>query len=146
MSGPVIYIDDYAHHPQELNALISGAKSLFPDKRCTIIFQPHLFSRTKDFAKQFAESLDKADEIFILPVYPARESPMAGVTSGLIMEQMKNRKVRLVTKNDLMLIIKDEFTNKNDTNAPGRLLITAGAGDIDKLVDPIKDILLKNIR
>jgi UDP-N-acetylmuramate--alanine ligase len=144
--SPVIYIDDYAHHPQELNALISGAKSLFPDKRCTIIFQPHLFSRTKDFAEQFAESLDKADEIFILPIYPARESPVAGVTSKLIAQQMKNKKVRLVTKDDLMDIIRNEFTNKNEKNDNDRLLITAGAGDIDKLVDPIKNILLKSTK
>jgi UDP-N-acetylmuramate--alanine ligase len=145
-SGSLIYIDDYAHHPQELNALISGAKSLFPGKKCTIIFQPHLFSRTKDFAEQFAESLDKADEIFILPIYPARESPMAGVTSELIARQMKNRRVRLVTKEDLMHIIGEEFTHTNEKNNNDRLLITAGAGDIDKLVDPIKNILLKNIK
>ncbi|MBK7433457.1 MAG: UDP-N-acetylmuramate--L-alanine ligase [Chitinophagaceae bacterium] len=127
-----VYIDDYAHHPDELKALIKGAKSLFADKKCTIIFQPHLFSRTKDFADGFAASLDGADEVILLPIYPARELPVEGVTSAMIAERMKNRNLLLLQKDGLTDWIRE---NKRD------LLITAGAGDIDTLVEPIKRIL-----
>jgi len=136
-----IFIDDYAHHPQELNALISGAKNLFSDRKCTVIFQPHLFSRTRDFAHEFAENLDKADEILILPIYPARELPMEGVTSSMISQLMKNKNVRIISKEDLMDFVQNEFVRRPDDESR-RLLITAGAGDIDKLVLPIKKILL----
>jgi UDP-N-acetylmuramate--alanine ligase len=128
----VIYIDDYAHHPDELNALLTGAKKLFPGKKCTIIFQPHLYSRTKDFADGFAESLDKADEIILLPIYPARELPMEGVTSEMILGKMKNKNSSVKSKNEIV-----EWLKNNKTE----LLITAGAGDIDTLVEPIKKIL-----
>jgi UDP-N-acetylmuramate--alanine ligase len=141
----VIFIDDYAHHPQELNAVLSGAKSLFSNRKCTIIFQPHLFSRTKDFAKDFAESLDQADEILLLPIYPARELPMEGVTSNLILNLMKNRNARVVTKDELMKYMQGEFLNEMENSIKGTLLITAGAGDIDQIVQPIKKILLNNI-
>lgn len=140
----VIFIDDYAHHPQELNALISGAKSLFSDRKCTIIFQPHLFSRTKDFAKEFAESLDHADEILLLPIYPARELPMEGVTSDLILHSMKNKNASVVTKEELMKYVEKEFLKPGEKNKTGKLLITAGAGDVDQLVKPIEKILLNN--
>ena len=86
-----IFIDDYAHHPEELRALISGTKSLFSDKRCTVIFQPHLYTRTRDLADGFAEVLDMADEVILLPIYPAREIPIAGVSSEMILEKMKLR-------------------------------------------------------
>src|SRR5206468_2682508 len=86
----VIFIDDYAHHPEELKSLINSAKSLFGGTRCTIAFQPHLYSRTRDLAPEFAESLDLADEVILLPIYPARELPIEGVSSELILEQMKN--------------------------------------------------------
>jgi UDP-N-acetylmuramate--alanine ligase len=135
----VIFIDDYAHHPQELNALISGAKSLFDGRKLTIIFQPHLFSRTKDFAKEFAESLDQADEILILPIYPARELPMEGVSANLILNFMKNKNARVITKEVLMNYIDKDYIKQDTEN---KLLITAGAGDIDKLVQPIKNSLL----
>ena len=141
----VIFIDDYAHHPQELNAVLSGAKSLFNNRKCTIIFQPHLFSRTKDFAKDFAESLDQADEILLLPVYPARELPMEGVTSNLILDLMKNKNARVVTKEELMNYLQGEFLIEMENSTRGTVLITAGAGDIDQLVQPIKKILLNNI-
>ena len=137
----LVFIDDYAHHPQELNALISGAKNLFNERNCTIIFQPHLFSRTKDFAREFAESLDNADEIFILPIYPARELPMEGVTSNMIVQFMNNKNVRVLSKEDVIDFVQNDFIKIRD-NEPGKLLITAGAGDIDKLVQPIKNILL----
>nr|HNH21816.1 UDP-N-acetylmuramate--L-alanine ligase [Ferruginibacter sp.] len=85
-----VFIDDYAHHPDELRALITGAKKMFTGKKCTVIFQPHLFTRTRDFADGFAESLDLADELVLLPIYPARELPIPGVTSQMILDRMKN--------------------------------------------------------
>jgi UDP-N-acetylmuramate--alanine ligase len=141
----VIFIDDYAHHPQELNALISGAKSLFPGKKCTIIFQPHLFSRTKDLAHEFAESLDQADEILLLPIYPARELPTEGITSNLILDKMKNKKVIVISKEELIQYINNDYLKSIRNDSVGNVLITAGAGDVDQLVQPIKEILLNNI-
>ena len=139
-SGEVIFIDDYAHHPAELKALISGAKALFNGKKCTVIFQPHLFSRTKDLAEGFAESLDLADEILLLPIYPARELPIEGVNSNTILGRMKNENKRMVNKEELIKLIKEKFV---PGLIPGltEVLITAGAGDIDTLVQPIKEIL-----
>ena len=127
-----VMVDDYAHHPAELTALLSGAKKLFPDKKCTVIFQPHLYSRTNDFADGFAESLDLADEAILLPIYPARELPMEGVNSEMILSIMKNKNKMVLSKTDLIDWIKNNKTE---------LLITAGAGDIDTLVEPIKEIL-----
>jgi UDP-N-acetylmuramate--alanine ligase len=132
-----IYIDDYAHHPEELRALISSAKELFPDRKCTLIFQPHLFTRTRDFADGFAASLDLADEVFLLPIYPARELPIAGVSSGLIAEKM-HAKPHQVDKDRLLADLKNKFDRDE---GPG-LLITAGAGDIDTLIAPIRRLLL----
>ena len=129
----VIYIDDYAHHPDELRALLTGAKKLFPDKKCTIIFQPHLFSRTKDFADGFAETLSLADEIILLPIYPARELPMEGVNSEMILSKMTNKNRKVLSKTEILDWVKNNKTE---------LLITAGAGDIDTLVEPIKNSLI----
>ncbi len=128
----LVFIDDYAHHPEELRALITGAKELFPGKKCTVIFQPHLFSRTKDLAEGFAEVLSIADETILLPIYPARELPVAGVTSEIILNKMTNINKTIKEKDELLNWIK--------TNS-AELLITAGAGDIDMLVQPIKNIL-----
>ncbi len=127
-----VFIDDYAHHPEELKALIHGAKTLFGGERITIIFQPHLYSRTRDFAEGFAEALDLADEVILLPVYPARELPITGVDSGTILRKMKNVHAGLMSKLELL-----EWIKKNKTE----VLITAGAGDIDQLTEPIKKIL-----
>ena len=138
---PVIYIDDYAHHPEELRSLIKSAKSLFSKRKCTIIFQPHLFSRTRDFAKGFAESLDMADEILLLPIYPARELPMEGVSSELILHEMKNDNARVISKEELLKFLKNDFLKSIEKNRSEELLITAGAGDIDQLIEPIKNIL-----
>ena len=131
----LVFIDDYAHHPEELRALINGAKSLFSDKKCTVIFQPHLYTRTRDLAGGFAEVLDMADEVILLPVYPARELPIAGVSSETILSKMKNKNKMLVNKDGLKNWIRNEFRKK------GKVLVTAGAGDIDLLVEPIKQIL-----
>lgn len=134
----IVYVDDYAHHPAELEALIGGAKSLFAKRKCTVIFQPHLYSRTNDFANEFAESLDMADEVILLPIYPARELPMEGVNSKLISDKMKNTDKQLLSKEELLQWIEKEYANNE-----GGLLITAGAGDIDKLIEPIKAIISK---
>lgn len=131
-----VFIDDYAHHPEELRALISGAKELFGGMKCTIIFQPHLFSRTRDFVDGFATSLDLADEVFLLPIYPARELPIEGVTSQLIAERMTPGKAIVVDKQEILTIIKDKVAKDNL-----KLLITAGAGDIDTLIQPIRQLL-----
>jgi UDP-N-acetylmuramate--alanine ligase len=128
----VVYIDDYAHHPEELKALIKSAKALFPGKKCTIAFQPHLFTRTQDFAQGFADALSLADEVVLLEIYPARELPIAGVTSKMLTDKMMQTNNSIQTKEGLL-----EFV----TAAPLELFITAGAGDIDKLIEPIKEIL-----
>ena len=128
----VVMIDDYAHHPEELRALINGAKELFPDKKCTVVFQPHLFSRTKDLADGFAEVLGTADETILLPIYPARELPVPGVSSQLILDRIPSRYKSIKEKEVLLEWVK---VNKVE------LLITSGAGDIDTLIEPIKKIL-----
>ena len=133
-----IYIDDYAHHPDELKALITGAKSLFPSEKCVIIFQPHLYSRTKDFADGFAEALNLADEVILLPIYPARELPMEGVSSEMILNKMEEGKgIIYQTKEEVLDFIK--YANDYGRES---FFITAGAGDIDTLVEPIKEILI----
>ena len=137
----LVFIDDYAHHPEELRPLINGAKGLFPSMKCTVVFQPHLYSRTRDFADGFAEVLDLADEVVLLPIYPARELPVEGVTSKMILEKMTNKNKRVLDKSQLLTWIKKGFTLPTPEGAGGRLLITAGAGDIDALVEPIKKII-----
>jgi UDP-N-acetylmuramate--alanine ligase len=127
-----VVIDDYAHHPEELNALISGARSVFPERKLMIVFQPHLFSRTKDLADGFAAALDKADEVILLPIYPARELPMEGVTSSTILDLMSNEKIQILSKEAML----DWVAN----NKP-ELLLMAGAGDIDALVKQVAEIL-----
>lgn len=136
----IVFVDDYAHHPEELKALINGAKTLFSQKKCTVLFQPHLFTRTRDLADGFAESLSLADEIILLPVYPARELPVAGVSSEMIADKMENRYVTVMTKEDTMNWIGKYYARQVNKEF-GEVLITAGAGDIDMLVEPIKDIL-----
>lgn len=139
----LVFIDDYAHHPEELRALINGASTLFKHKKCTVVFQPHLFSRTKDLADGFAEVLDLADEVILLPIYPARELPVEGVASEMILERMNSSNKRVMTKDELMNWIQNDF-GKTVNKEFGEVLITAGAGDIDMLVEPIAKEL-KNI-
>ncbi len=128
----VVLIDDYAHHPEELRALITGVKSIFRDQKITIVFQPHLYSRTKDLASDFAHSLDLADEVILLPIYPARELPMDGVESEIILEKMAISHKQVLSKEGMKNWIKE---NKPD------LVVMAGAGDIDALVLPVKEIM-----
>ena len=137
----IVFVDDYAHHPEELKALITSAKNLFSKMKITIVFQPHLYSRTRDFANEFAEALNLATDVYLLPVYPARELPIENVTSKMIEERMDEKKAVCCNKNELLQIIKKRKLYGDDLG----LLITAGAGDIDQLVQPIKEILLNNV-
>jgi UDP-N-acetylmuramate--alanine ligase len=127
-----VFIDDYAHHPEELASLIKSARRLFGNKKCVVAFQPHLFSRTRDFVHGFAESLSLADEIILLDIYPARELPIEGVTSQMIADLMNDKPVTILTRDGLLEYAKA---------APIELFITAGAGDIDKLIQPLKTII-----
>ncbi|HFA51370.1 MAG TPA: UDP-N-acetylmuramate--L-alanine ligase [Bacteroidetes bacterium] len=127
-----IFIDDYAHHPTEIRAAVGAAKELFPGKKLTGIFQPHLFSRTRDFQNGFAEELDKLDEIFLLDIYPAREKPIPGVTSDIIFNKMKNPNKHRVTLDNVLGFLK---------NKKIEVLMTIGAGDIDTVVEPIGEWL-----
>ncbi|MDZ4758895.1 MAG: UDP-N-acetylmuramate--L-alanine ligase [Bacteroidota bacterium] len=131
-----VYIDDYAHHPEELKAAINSAKMLYKDKKITGIFQPHLYSRTRDFAKGFAESLDLLDEIILMDIYPAREKPMKGVTSKIIFDLMKNKNKVLVSKENLMKEIK---------KYKPEVLLTLGAGDVDTFISPLKKYYSKGL-
>jgi len=131
-TNDLVFIDDYAHHPEELKALITGAKALFPDKKCTIVFQPHLYTRTRDLAEEFASVLDLADEVILLPIYPARELPIEGVSSAMIANKMKIENKKLMSKEELSKWIR---------KTRPALLITAGAGDIDREVEELKKIL-----
>lgn len=128
----IIYIDDYAHHPRELETTIKSVKELYEGKKVLGIFQPHLFSRTNDFADGFAASLDLLDEAILLPIYPARELPMPGVTSEIIFNKMKLEQKSIVELNDVLNELK---------NRKYEVLITMGAGNIDRLVDPITQML-----
>ncbi|MBO9593394.1 MAG: UDP-N-acetylmuramate--L-alanine ligase [Niabella sp.] len=138
----LVFIDDYAHHPEELKALINSVKTLFPQKKCTLIFQPHLYSRTKDFAQDFAAVLSMVNKAVLLPVYPAREQPIPGIESNTIAELMDGGAPVLMTKEELLTWIEADVAQHREKEF-GEVIVTAGAGDIDKLVGPIKDRLLK---
>lgn len=128
-----IFIDDYAHHPEELRATIASVKELYPQKKLTMIFQPHLFTRTRDFADEFAEVLSSADELLLLDIYPARELPIEGVVAEMLLERMKtSSKHKKYTVKEAL-----DFVRKNKPE----LLLTVGAGDIDKMVSPLKTAL-----
>lgn len=132
-----VFIDDYAHHPEELRALLHGVKELYPKKEIVMMFQPHLFTRTKDHVDSFASVLDEANEIIILPIYPARELPIEGVNSELIMDNMHNSKVSIKSKEEILTWIGQSLSYLR-----GKVLVSAGAGDIDQLVEPIKKLLI----
>ncbi|HLC82244.1 MAG TPA: UDP-N-acetylmuramate--L-alanine ligase [Bacteroidia bacterium] len=131
----LVFIDDYAHHPEELKAAISSAKEMYPGKKITGIFQPHLFSRTRDFADDFARSLDLLDECILMEIYPARESPIEGVSSQMLLNKMKSANKSICQKNDLI-----EEVGKREIE----VLMTMGAGDIDTFVESIKNELNKH--
>lgn len=137
----LVMVDDYAHHPEELRALITSAKDLFKDRKCTVIFQPHLYTRTRDFADGFSEVLDMVDELILLPIYPARELPIEGVTSEMLLSNMKGADRKIMSKEQVL----PYFENKWATGIGSfkHLVITAGAGDIDTLVQPLGELLKK---
>jgi len=128
-SSKGIFIDDYAHHPEEIKAMVNGLKSSYPGKKIVGVFQPHLFTRTRDFVDGFANELDKFDEVILLPIYPAREIPIQGVTTRIILAKMKNENKELIEKAQLIDKLKEIEIE---------VLVTLGAGDIDKLVPLIK--------
>jgi UDP-N-acetylmuramate--alanine ligase len=128
----LVFIDDYAHHPTEINAVHQAVRELYPNQKVLAVFQPHLFSRTKDFADGFAESLSAFDEILLLDIYPARELPMEGITSQWLLSKMTNSNAKLVSKNDLITAIK---------SSDAKVTVTIGAGDIGEFVKPIKEAL-----
>ena len=127
-----IYIDDYAHHPEELRACFDAVRQLYPDKKLTVVFQPHLFTRTRDFAEGFAEVLSTVDELLLLEIYPARELPIEGIDAKFLADQMTLENCSILTKEEVLEHVK---------NTGPELLLTVGAGDIDTLIEPLKDIL-----
>jgi UDP-N-acetylmuramate--alanine ligase len=129
----LVYIDDYAHHPEELKACILSVRELYPSKKITGVFQPHLYTRTRDFADGFAQSLSLLDEVILLEIYPARELPIAGVSSQMLLEK--------ITSSRKMVCSKEHLVNELSARAP-EVLLTLGAGDIDTLVQPIRNALL----
>jgi len=135
-SETITYIDDYAHHPKEIDALLHGVKLMFPDKKILGVFQPHLFSRTKDFADGFAKSLETLDEIVITDIYPAREKPIEGINAEFLLNKIEKENKIYCKKEDL----PELFANSN-----AEVFLTIGAGDIDKMIEPIKNKLLIKI-
>lgn len=127
-----IYIDDYAHHPEELNAILSSVRQMYPERKITAIFQPHLFTRTRDFAEGFSKSLSLVDDIILLDIYPARELPIPGVSSAMLLANISAPEKALCSQEDILKII----AQKNP-----EVLITVGAGDIDQWVEPLRNLL-----
>ena len=126
------YVDDYAHHPAEIAAAISSLRDIFPGRRLTAVFQPHLYTRTRDFAEEFAEALGKADRLILLDIYPAREEPIPGISSGIIFSKVRNSDKILIRKEELMDTLESEDI---DT------LVTFGAGNIDRYTGAITDMM-----
>lgn len=131
----IVFIDDYAHHPAEVQAFLSSVKALYPDRELTVIFQPHLFSRTRDFTEGFAESLSLADHLILLDIYPARELPIEGVTSDLILQRVTSQSKRISTKEALPDVLRE---------IKPTLLVTVGAGDIDQQIPALKILFNTN--
>ena len=134
-----VFIDDYAHHPEELRALLNSARSLFPQRKITVIFQPHLYSRTKDFADEFSASLSIADAIVLLPIYGARELPAEGVSSEMLLEKINRKEKYIVKKEELLSWMKGRVQDMDKEF--GEVIITAGAGDIDTVLPELKKII-----
>lgn len=126
-----IYIDDYAHHPQEIRAFLNSVKMLYPDKKATLVFQPHLYTRTRDFMDGFAEVLSMADNLWLMDVYPARELPIPGISSEELL--------KMCTNNNKILLTEEEVLEKVTKEKP-ELLLTVGAGNIDRLIEPLRTL------
>ena len=127
-----IYIDDYAHHPTEISALISSVKLLYPNKKITAVFQPHLFTRTRDFFDEFANQLSQIDDLVLLPIYPAREEPISGITSESLLSKVTSTQKKVLSPDEAI---------KHCTDSQHEVILTIGAGDIDKIVNPVKQAL-----
>jgi UDP-N-acetylmuramate--alanine ligase len=136
-NNKIVFIDDYAHHPEELRACISSVRQMYPEKKLTGIFQPHLYSRTRDFAEDFSKSLDLLDECILLDIYPARELPIQGVSSDLLLGKMKITNKILCSKENLI----HELSKRKL-----EVVLTLGAGDIDTLVGPVKNFLMEKYK
>lgn len=132
--GKHIYVDDYAHHPEEIKAALTTARKVFPDKELTVVFQPHLFTRTRDFMDGFAESLSIADRVILLDIYPARELPIEGVTSAALLAKITSPKKMLSSKENLVSVVKD---------IDPELIMTMGAGDVDRFVPVFEELFTK---
>jgi UDP-N-acetylmuramate--alanine ligase len=130
--GKHCYIDDYAHHPEEIRACLQAVRDAFPSKKLTLVFQPHLYSRTRDFMEEFAEILAQADELILLDIYPAREKPIEGITSATLLEKVDIADKKLCSKTELISLIDSEKSE---------LLVTMGAGDIDRFVEPLEKLI-----
>jgi UDP-N-acetylmuramate--alanine ligase len=128
----LVYIDDYAHHPTEINALINSVKLMYPTKDIITVFQPHLFSRTRDFMQGFADALSQSDELILLPIYPARELPMEGITSDALLKLCKSKTQKVMSPEEAVTYI---------TNRKNQVVLTLGAGDIDRIIEPLKSNL-----
>ena len=126
------YIDDYAHHPEEIKATLKAVREIFPNKKLTLVFQPHLFSRTRDFMNEFAEALSLADRLLLMEIYPAREKPIEGITSSVLLEKINCNEKQICSKEELLDTIKD---------LNPELIVTMGAGDIDRFVPQIEMLL-----
>src|SRR5699024_1656976 len=122
----------YAHHDEELRGLLKCLHVLYPERAITLVFQPHLYSRTRDFGKEFAQVLSQSDDLWLLDIYPAREEPIEGITSSWLLDQVSTDSKRVLSKEQVLEAVK---------NSPPELLVTAGAGDVDRLVLPLKEIL-----
>jgi UDP-N-acetylmuramate--alanine ligase len=136
LTGKMVYIDDYAHHPKEIEATLLSLRDLYPGKKLTGVFQPHLFTRTRDFAEGFAHSLGLLDELILLDIYPAREMPIAGVNAEMILNKVKLK--------DKIICSKEQLLGELKKRSP-EVLITLGAGDIDKLVEPITNLFTREM-
>jgi UDP-N-acetylmuramate--alanine ligase len=132
----LVYIDDYAHHPTEINAVHQAVRELYPNQKVLAVFQPHLFSRTKDFADDFAKSLSNFDEVLLLDIYPARELPMDGITSQWLMSKMTSKDKKIISKQELIPAI---------LTSDASIIVTIGAGDLGELVPNIKNALNETI-
>ncbi len=129
-----VYIDDYAHHPEEIKAFLSSVRDIYPKKKLTGIFQPHLYSRTRDFAEKFARSLEMLDVLILMDIYPAREEPIPGVSASMIFDQVRLKEKVLVTREQLLRVVREQDPE---------LLVTMGAGDINQFVAPLREWIKK---
>src|SRR5690606_15769961 len=133
----IVYVDDYAHHPAEIDAVYQAVREMYPGKKVLAVFQPHLFSRTRDFLEEFGRSLSGFDEVVLLDIYPAREEPIEGITSGRLLEEINNENKRLTGKKELLSLLK-----KTDAE----VVLTLGAGDIGHEVEKIREVLSEKVK